>query len=271
MKRKISTSPSAPIGIFDSGLGGLTIFKALRKLLPSESLIYFGDSAHVPYGSKSKETVTRFSLEISRFLESKDIKLLIIACNTASALALEEVIKNVSVPVIGVITPGARAAARATENKKIAVIGTEATVNSGAYAAALKKINKNLKVASHACPLFVPLIEENFAGEPAAKLVIEKYLAPLKKAGADTLILGCTHYPIIKKEIKKYIGGGVKLIDSADAVAREAREILRGQNLLSSRKAVCTVYASDAPERFLRKAKKILGLNIKKVLLKKIS
>lgn len=260
-----------PIGIFDSGLGGLTIFKAIKKLLPHESLVYFGDSAHVPYGSKSKETVTKFSLEIAEFLESKNIKLLIIACNTASALALKEVVKKVSVPVVGVIVPGAEEAHRATSNANIAVIGTEATVKSGAYKAALKKRNKNVKVKEIACPLFVPLIEENFTGTGASRLIIETYLSQIKKLGADTLILGCTHYPVIKNEIKKFLGGGVTLIDSAGAVARTARELLKKKNLLASGKASYTVYASDAPKRFGEKAKKVLGLNLNKVRLKKFS
>jgi len=260
-----------PIGIFDSGLGGLTIFKALKKLLPEESLIYFGDSAHVPYGSKSKETVTRFSLEIAKFLESKNIKLLIIACNTASALALKEVEKNVSVPVIGVITPGAQQAVKKTKNKHIAVIGTEATVNSKAYRSALQKINKKLSVIETACPLFVPLIEEGFIGGKAADLVIEKYLKNIKNSKSDTLILGCTHYPVIKKDIQKYLGPRVALIDSADAVALTAKEMLASKNLLADKKAVYSVYASDAPERFGQKAQKVLGLKIKKVLLKKFA
>ncbi len=259
------------IGIFDSGLGGLTIFAAIKKLLPKESLIYFGDSAHVPYGSKSKETVTKFSLEIAQFLESKNIKLLIIACNTASALALKEVAKKVKVPVIGVIVPGAQQAVKSTKNNNIAVIGTEATVNSKAYSSALKKINKNLNVLEVACPLFVPIIEENFVGTKAAELVIETYLSSLKKGKTDTLILGCTHYPAIKKEIQKFLGPKVTLIDSADAVALKVKQVLSDKNFLSTGKASYTVYASDAPERFGQKAKKVLGLNIKKVLLKKFS
>jgi glutamate racemase len=268
MKRKAEN----PIGIFDSGLGGLTIFKAVKKLLPRENIIYFGDSAHVPYGSKSKETVSKYSLEIGRFLEEKNIKLLVIACNTASALAYTRLKKTLSVPVIGVIEPGARAALKASKNRRLAVIATESTINSGAYAAAVKKQDRNAKTLQKACPLFVPLIEENYIASPAADVIVADYLKEIKKGPADTVILGCTHYPIMKKNIKKFLGKDITLIDSAQAVAAEVKELLAKENLLSrSARAAYSFYSSDAPQSFARRAKKLLKLDMPKVTLQKFS
>jgi glutamate racemase len=239
------------IGIFDSGLGGLTIFKEVRRILPKENIIYFGDTAHVPYGSKSKETVTKYSLNIARFLGDKNIKLILIACNTASALALPAVRKQAKVPVLGVIAPGAKGAAKATKNKKIIVLGTEATVNSKAYVKQLSKINKKIKVTQFACPLFVPLIEEGFLKDNVTDLVIEKYLAPVKKLKADTIILGCTHYPVIKESISNFLGKGVTLIDSAEEIAKEAKELMAEKNMLKKTgPAKVQIYASDSPARF---------------------
>lgn len=256
-----------PIGVFDSGVGGLTVFKALHRRLPKEHLIYFGDTAHVPYGSKSKDAVTAFSLAIGSHLVKKGIKLLVVACNTASALALPELRKALKIPVIGVIEPGARAAAGATRNRKIAVIATEATVASGAYPKALK----GLRAMSVACPLFVPLVEEGWWSHPVTREVAKEYLKPLKRSGADTLILGCTHYPLIKPLLGKIAGPSVRLIDSAEAVASEVQGVLESQDLASdAKKGRVEFQVSDGPKRFLRLAHAFLGYRVPAVMVKRI-
>lgn len=260
------------IGVFDSGLGGLTILGALRRRLPKEDLIYFGDTANVPYGSKSKDAVTRFSLAIARFLESQGVKLIVVACNTASALALTELRKRISVPVLGVIEPGAEKAVRTAKNGKIAVLGTEATVKSKAYPKAILKRNKSAKVFQQACPLFVPLVEEAWGQTPAARLTAETYLAPVAKSGADTVILGCTHYPVLKPVIAKILGKKVTLVDSADTLAEAVQTFLtkNGQDAQKG-KGRLTVYASDDPKRFKRLAGCLLADKIGAVRLKKLN
>ena len=260
------------IGVFDSGLGGLTILKALRQTLPHENLIYFGDSANVPYGSKSKQTVTRFSLDIARFLEGQGIKMLVIACNTASALALPELRKRCGVPVLGVIEPGAQKAACVTRSGRVAVLGTEATVKSNAYPKALLKQNPHLHIVQQACPLFVPLVEENWAKTPAARLIAQTYLAPVKQSKADTVILGCTHYPVLKEVIAGVLGPRVQLVDSAQSLAEAAQSFLQqhGQAETSGRGKL-TVYASDDPARFKRLAAYLLADKIGTVHLKKLN
>ena len=253
-------SDNRAIGIFDSGLGGLTIFKAVRALMPRENIIYFGDSAHVPYGSKSKETVRGYSIDIAAFLESKNVKLILIACNTASALALDAVKKNVKIPVLGVITPGAKRAVSATKNKKIAVLGTESTVKSLAYPKCIKQIDKSAVVSQYACPLFVPVIEEGLLEGPITELVIKRYLEPVRKSGADTVILGCTHYPVIKRSIARLFGPRVSLVDSAEEIAKEARSLLAARKMLKTKgKAATEIYASDSPQRFASLAGRIIG------------
>jgi glutamate racemase len=253
-------SDDRAIGIFDSGLGGLTIFKQVRARLPKENIIYFGDTAHVPYGSKSKETVTEYSLNIAKFLEAKKVKLILIACNTASALALSAVRRHVKVPVLGVIEPGALSAAAVTKNKKIAVIATESTVKSKAYPNHLKKIDKTFNAAQYACPLFVPIIEEGLTGSEITALIIKLYLEPLKNTGIDTVILGCTHYPVIKDSIADYLGPGVALVDSADEIAKEAKALLAKKHMLKTKgKAKIWIYASDSPERFARMSVRLIG------------
>ncbi|MBI4422148.1 MAG: glutamate racemase, partial [Elusimicrobia bacterium] len=186
---------SMPIGVFDSGVGGLTVLQALAARMPREALAYFGDTAHIPYGSKSAEAVTRFSLEVARFLKRLRIKLLVVACNTASALALPRLQRELGLPVIGVIEPGARAAASATRNRRIGIIATEATIASGAYQTALRALLPGLRPVAKACPLFVPLVEEGWWSHPVTFAVAREYLAPVAREGIDTLILGCTHYP----------------------------------------------------------------------------
>ena len=260
------------IGVFDSGLGGLTILKALRRVLPQEKLIYFGDTVNMPYGAKSKKAVTRYSLAIAKFLEQQQVKLIIVACNTASALALPELQKQINVPIIGVIEPGAKAAARSTHNHKIAVLATEATVQSQAYPLALKRLNKQLAVIQQPCPILAPLIEEGWTHKTAGQLIIADYLKKIAKSGCDTVILGCTHYPVIKRLIAKQLGKQVRLVDSADVLAAEVKKQLTVQNQLNLRgHGSLKIYASDDPLRFKRLAKHILGSELPTVTLKKLN
>jgi len=214
------------IGIFDSGIGGLTVLKEIVRKLPDENIIYLGDTARVPYGIRSAETVTRYSFENTNFLLSQEIKMLVVACNTATAVSLEAVKKEFPLPVIGVLEPGARAAVAATKTRKIGIIGTEATINSGAYERAIKRLAPDIEVTSIACPLFVSLAEEGWTDNDVAKLVAEKYLAPFRKSGIDMLVLGCTHYPLLKAVISKAIGTGITLIDSATETAKEVADVL---------------------------------------------
>lgn len=260
-----------PIGVFDSGIGGLTILRALRRTLPHENLIYFGDTANVPYGGKSKAAVTRLALNVARFLESSGVKLVVVACNTASAQALATLRKQLKVPVLGVIEPGADAAVNATQNHKIAVLGTQGTVESGAYVKAIKKRCKNAQVFQQACALFVPLAEEGFADKPAAKLIAQEYLKPVKNSSADTVILGCTHYPILKNLIAQIMGPRVTLVDSADTLARAAKQFLQEKKLAATKgRGRVKLYASDAPDKFTRSARKLLGEKTAQATLKKV-
>ncbi len=259
----------SPIGVFDSGLGGLTVFKVLARRMPEESLIYFGDTAHVPYGSKSPEAIARYSSEVARFLAKKGIKLLVVACNTSSAWALPAIRKAANVPVIGVIEPGARAALGVSKGGRVGVIGTEATVRSGAYEKAIKKLKKNARVTAAACPLFVPLVEEGWWNGEITEAVARRYAAPLKAAKVDALILGCTHYPLLKPVLAKVMGARVRLIDSAEETARETESVLCGLGLRAPRggRGRREFYASDAPERFQRLAGRLLGSGVKTVKL----
>lgn len=252
---------SSPIGVFDSGLGGLTVFKALARRMPNEGLIYFGDTARVPYGSKSPEAIARYSTEAARFLASRGVKLLVIACNTSSAWALPAIRRAVDVPVIGVIAPGARAALAASRGGAVGVIGTEATVKSSAYPRALRALAPRVRAVSAACPLFVPFVEEGWWGGPVVAAVAARYLKPLRAARVDTLILGCTHYPYLKPVLAKAMGARVRLIDSAEETARETeRELGRlGLRAPGRGRGRREFYASDAPERFRRLARRMLG------------
>jgi glutamate racemase len=259
---------TAPIGVFDSGLGGLTVFKALARRMPEEGLLYFGDTAHVPYGSKSPEAIARFSTAVARFLGKKGIKALVVACNTSSAWALPAIRKAVKVPVIGVIEPGARAALAVSKGRRIGIIGTEATVKSGAYPAAIKKQAK-ARTESQACPLFVPFVEEGWWTGPVIEAVARRYAGPLKKAKVDTLILGCTHYPYLKPVLARVMGPKVRLIDSAEETAAETARVLAKLDLRAprGRRGARRYFASDAPERFGRLGTRMLGTPIKKVAL----
>jgi glutamate racemase len=222
---------SAPIGIFDSGIGGLTVARAVHALLPSESTIYFGDTARLPYGPKSPDVVRRYSREIVAWLLDQHVKAIVIACNTATAHALDDLRRTSPVPVIGVIEPGARAAALATRSGRVGVIGTAGTVGSGAYRRALLAARVNLTVTEQPCPLFVPLVEEGWFDRPATALVAEDYLAAIRAADVDTLVLGCTHYPMLKPLLHAIVGSGVTLIDSGHETAAEVARLLREAGL----------------------------------------
>lgn len=256
----------SPIGIFDSGVGGLTVVSELFRILPQEDIIYFGDTAHLPYGSKSKEAVTRFSLDIVNFLKAQKVKIVIVACNTASSFALSRLREKIDLPVIGVIEPGAQAAIDTTRNFKIGIIGTEGTIKSRAFEEALKKINRDVKIFSQACPLFVPLVEEGWLDEPETSQIAEKYLSPLKDKGIDTLILGCTHYPLLKELLSRIMGQGVSLIDTAEATAKAVKKSLGEKNLLrkGNHKPVYKFFVSDDPEKFLQLGMRFLGKGIDK-------
>ncbi len=254
---------SLPIGIFDSGVGGLTVLRAVRERLPNENLIYLGDTARVPYGTKSRTTVERYAVEDAAFLINKGVKVVIIACNTASALARERLRREFDVPFLSVIGPGVRAATKATKNNRIGVIATEATIDSGAYVNGLREAcgDQAVEIFSQACPLFVPLAEEGETDSAIAHQVAEKYLASLREQQIDTLVLGCTHYPLLKPVIAETIGGAVHLIDSGAATAAEIEVILRANELLNPQaaKGWSEFYVTDAAQRFHRIAERFLG------------
>ncbi len=254
-----------PIGIFDSGVGGLTVFKEITKELPLENLVYLGDTARVPYGTRSPETVMKYSFENAKFLMSKGIKILVIACNTSSSISLPSLVRNFPVHIVGVVKPGARAAVAQTRKKKIAVIGTETTIKSNSYAKAIKSIDKSIVTAGIACPLFVPLVEEGWTTGDVVTLTARKYLLPLKKFGADVLILGCTHYPIIKKIIADVVK--IHLIDSAAETAKEVRLILEENKLLrhNNGKAKREFFVTDSPEKFVQTGERFLGRTISNI------
>jgi glutamate racemase len=266
-----SASATLPIGIFDSGVGGLTVYRALHERLPNEHFVYLGDTARVPYGTKSLATVERYAIENSRFLEAHGIKLLVVACNTASALALPAIRSAISVPVVGVIGPGARAAVAVAGEQTIGVIATEATVNSAAYARAIGKINPALAVIERACPLFVSLAEEGSAESAVARAVAAEYLGELKAQGIGALVLGCTHYPILREIISEAIGSEVPLIDSGAATAGEVEALLQSSRLSAVKGTTAELrerhlcddldhfYVTDAAERFAKVAERFLG------------
>jgi len=249
-----------PIGVFDSGVGGLTVVKEIIHQLPGEDLIYFGDTARVPYGIKSRETVIRFSIENILFLLKKDVKLICVACNTVSSFALPVIKNHFKVPIVGVIIPAAREAVDATQNKKIGVIGTRGTIKSLAYEDEIKQLDPKIKVSAVSCPLFVPFAEEGLLSGSAVEEIAGNYLQPLKDARVDTVILGCTHYPLLKPVISKILGGDVKLIDSAKQVSIEVKRILFNDGILSkAQKGKHEFYVSDNPEWFTGLAQRFLG------------
>ena len=243
----------SPIGIFDSGIGGLTVVRAIQAALPFERIIYFGDTARVPYGPKSQVTIRKYASDDTAMLMRYQPKIIIVACNTVSALALDVVEKSCgNIPVTGVLKAGARLAAKATKNNRIGVIGTQATVSSNAYGRAINQLNPDIEVISRACPLFVPLAEEGFIDHPATKLIAAEYLAEITREGIDTLVLGCTHYPILRKIIEETIGPEIRIIDSAEAVALRTRELLAESGLLNSTLKTYTPHllVSDLPQKF---------------------
>lgn len=250
-----------PIGVFDSGLGGLTVVKAIRKILPNESVVYLGDTARVPYGNKSQKLIQEYSVQIAEFLISKGAKMIVVACNTASALALDLLKETISVPIIGVIEPGVDAALRVTKNNHIGVIGTIATISSGVYQNGLLQQNTQSVVESKECPLFVPLAEEGWLDGPAPNLIVHEYLDEMKKKSIDTLILGCTHYPLLKPSIRRALDEKVTLVDSADVAAEKTVEILDNFKIASMNrqpgKLYC--YVTDLPARFQMVAERFLG------------
>jgi glutamate racemase len=250
-KIKSKTINNHPIGVFDSGFGGLTVMSAIVETLPLESFVYFGDTAHVPYGSKSRNIVIKYSKEITSFLMKCKVKLIVIACNTASAFALSVLQKTLRVPVIGVIEPGAKAAVYASKNKKIGIIGTEGTISSKSYLREINKISQS-EVYQQACPLFVSLVEEGWSSGEITDSIVKKYIEPLLDKKIDTLVLGCTHYPLLRETLEKNVGGNVVLIDSAKATAQEVKNILKETCLLADVKSkkFLKFYVSDNPEKF---------------------
>lgn len=250
-----------PIGVFDSGVGGLTVVKEIRSQLPHEDVIYFGDTARVPYGEKSKETIIRYSIENSLFLMEKNIKMLVVACNTASSCAIDRLQRIFKIPVVGVIQPGIEAVISLTKNQKIAILGTKGTIRSGVYQDEIKRLLPKSEIFPIACPLLAPLVEEKLIDHPAAKLLVEEYLSPLKKQSIDTLLLACTHYPLLKRVIQSQIGESVNVIDSAGHCVKKMKEILTSHSLINSKAtpAICKYFVSDDPKKFKEIGVEFLG------------
>jgi glutamate racemase len=261
-----------PIGVFDSGIGGLTVVSALRALLPNESIYYLGDTARVPYGGKSAATVQRYSLEIAAMLLGEKAKTVVVACNTVSALALPKLEETLPVTVTGVILPGARAAIAKTRSGHIGVIGTRATINSGAYERALRTLNPDARVTARACPLLVPLIEEGWIESPITDEIIMHYLAPLLTDGIDTLVLGCTHYPLLRNAIARLLGDKIALVDSAQNCALAVQELLVRENLRApeGNAGKLQVALTDPPDAFLRVAREALQLDVGDVQVREV-
>jgi len=241
-----------PIGVFDSGVGGLTVVKQVMKTLPNENIVYFGDTARLPYGSKSKEAVTKFSRQIVRFLLTKEVKAIIIACNTASSNSLDILREEFEVPLFGVVVPGVEEALRSTKNKKVGIIGTAATIRSNAYKTLICEADSEIEVFSKPCPLFVPLVEEGWTENEIAKLTAERYLQELINKGIDSLVLGCTHYPLLKRCIGETVGEHIKLVDPAKATARRVESFLKSNQLLNGneQEGQRLFYVSDSTDKF---------------------
>lgn len=256
-------SNNAPIGVFDSGVGGLTVAREIMRQIPNEMIVYFGDTARVPYGSKSKETVITYSRQIVKFLQTKDVKAVVIACNTASAFALETIKEEIDIPIIGVVKPGAKIAAETTKNGNIGIIGTEGTINSGIYNKFLSKTNPNVKVFGKACPLFVPLVEEGLLEDPITYEMARRYLNELLQYDIDTLVLGCTHYPLIRHTIQKVVGDQITLVNPAYETAKSLKDVLLTNNIESTGKSVDhRFFVSDGAEKFKEFANTILPCEV---------
>lgn len=260
---------SAPIGVFDSGVGGLTVAREIMRNLPNERIVYFGDTARVPYGSKSQETVIRYSRQIIRFLQTQQVKAIVIACNTASALALDAVEGELDIPILGVIRPGAKVAAETTKNKRVGVIATESTIRSGMYDRYIRAHDPEITVYGKACPLFVPLVEEGWLKDPVTEEVARRYLKELLEKDIDSLILGCTHYPLIRSLMRKIVGEKVTLVNPAYETARELARLLERDGLANDGSAASEeekyqFFVSDAAEKFAEFANSILPYDVKK-------
>jgi glutamate racemase len=268
LNSQFSIRATGPIGVFDSGVGGLTVFREIARVLPSQSLVYLGDCARVPYGTKSPETVTRYSLEAARHLLARDIRMLVVACNTATSAALPTLQEQLRIPVIGVVEPGARAAVERTKGR-IGVIATEGTVRAGAYTKAIKRLMPEAEVIESAAPLFVPLAEEGWANTHVAREVAEIYLEPLIDAGIDTLVLGCTHYPILRATIEQVVGDAVQIVDSAETTALAVAAALGGQ-VSANCEPEHHFLVTDATERFRRIAGEFLEQEIENLELVRI-
>lgn len=257
----------APIGVFDSGFGGLTVVREIMRQIPNEKIIYFGDTARVPYGSKSKETVTRFSRQIVNFLKTQNVKTIVVACNTASAYALDELEKEIDIPIIGVVKPGAKVAADVTQNGKVGVIATSATIGSEIYTTYIKQLKPEVSVTGKACPLFVPLVEEGLLEDPVTDEIASRYLLELIDIDIDTLILGCTHYPLIRNTIQRVVGDKVTLVNPAYETARELKILLEEKGILQDKKPDLgenkyQFFVSDGAEKFKTFANSILKYGI---------
>ena len=247
---KINQMKNKPIGVFDSGIGGLTVAKEILRVLPNESLVYLGDTARVPYGPRGKEVITKFALEMARFLLNREVKFLVVACNTISSVCFDAIEKECSVPVLGVVKPAVREALATTKTGSIGIIGTRATIDSGFYEKEIKKLRPEIKVVAVSCPLFVPIAEEGLADHQVTEIIAREYLAPFLDANIDTLILGCTHYPILRGVIQEKVGDAVTLIDSARPTAKELKRLLVSNNLLSdNRRVEYEFFVTDAIER----------------------
>jgi glutamate racemase len=256
-----------PIGVFDSGIGGLTVVRAIHRRLPHENIVYFGDTARVPYGPKSPQVVREYAAQDADFLLAKEVKMVVVACNTVSAVALDVVMKRTKVPVVGVIIPGAAAAARATRRKRVGIIGTIATVNSNAYTHAVRQIDPQVQVFAQPCPLFVPLAEEGWIDHKVTDMVAKEYLFPLTLEKPDALILGCTHYPVLRRAIATAMGEGVTLIDSGEAAAAEVERVLDDAGLRnpSSEHPNLQFYVTDLPAKFTEIGERFLGRTLGRV------
>ena len=260
---------NAPVGVFDSGVGGLTVAREIMRQLPEESMIYFGDTARVPYGTKSKETILRYSRQIVNFLLSKGVKAIVIACNTASALALAELQKDYIIPIIGMVQPGAVAAMHATKNKNIGIIGTNATIKSGQYGMYLRKLDPSVTVVTKACPLFVPLVEEGLIEDRITEDMDSRYLGEFRQYDIDSLILGCTHYPLLINPIQRFMGDQVTLVNPAFEVAKSLKQLLKEQEISADQDHIAKYeyYVSDMADQFLTFADRVLPCKVDRVQL----
>ena len=262
----VECKKTAPVGVFDSGVGGLTVVREIIRQLPNENIVYFGDTARVPYGSKSKNTIIRFSEQIIRFLKTKQVKTIVIACNTASALALDTVREEFDVPIMGVVIPGARAAVEATIHQKVGVVGTDATVRSGMYTKVIREMNPQIEVIEKACPLFVPLVEEGFKEHVVTREIIEYYLESMRATDIDAIILGCTHYPLLRSKIRAYMGEKIQIVNPAYETAMDLKQLLRELDLENDSPersgSQYQFYVSDAAEKFRQFANTVMPFDV---------